>query len=387
MIETYLSLPGVATAFASVPAFAALNDITGDMEFRIKLWSFDWNGEKGTSSYYLSKQASNSKGFSLRTAGGGGGGELRPFFNGTPSNHAASWNARNQLWGPLWVRVTIDVAENLVNIYTSLDGENWTLRWVDDDAGTITLDNTVNPLLIGQDSDSDAATGKIYQVQVYDGIDGTLVLNVDFAAQQPGTTSFVDPVSGQTVTLNGAAEIVRGERPVNLSSFAVGTFTLTGQPLNTQSVTIGGKAYTFQLSLTDVDGNVLIGDDEDESIDNLIAAVNLDPAGVGTLYATSTTRHLLVAAARAAGTAMDVMALVAGQAGNLITTSETLTSGAWWFNQSELVGGVGPSEYTDIKNSYVEIGQDMPFSVSSGVLAQLNLMGASLPPAVENVLD
>ena len=46
--------------------------------------------------------------------------------------------------------------------------------------------------------------------------------------------------------------------------------TFTGQPADTNTVVLGAKTYTFQTTLTDVDGNVLIGPSAAISIDNLI---------------------------------------------------------------------------------------------------------------------
>ena len=71
---------------------------------------------------------------------------------------------------------------------------------------------------------------------------------------------------------------------------AVGTLTMTGVATDTETVIIGGKTYTTQTSLTDSDGNVLIGADETASMANLAAAINLG-AGSGTLYAASMTEN------------------------------------------------------------------------------------------------
>jgi len=109
---------------------------------------------------------------------------------------------------------------------------------------------------------------------------------------------------------------------------AVGVLTLTGQPLDTETVTIGTTVYTFQTSLTDVDGNVLIGASASDSLDNLIAAINLG-AGAGTLYATATTANTDVTAAAGAGDTMDVTAIAGGTVGNAIDSTETLTNGSW----------------------------------------------------------
>lgn len=114
----------------------------------------------------------------------------------------------------------------------------------------------------------------------------------------------------------------------------VGTLTLTGDPLDTETVTIGTKVYTFQTVLTDVDGNVLIGATASDSIDNLIAAINLG-AGAGTLYAASMTAGSDVVAEAGAG---DTMLLFDQQSAGLATT-ETLTNGSW--GAATITPGVG----------------------------------------------
>ena len=103
-----------------------------------------------------------------------------------------------------------------------------------------------------------------------------------------------------------------------------GTLTLTGNAGNTQTVVIGAKTYTFQTVLTNVDGNVLIGDDASGSIDNLIAAINL-AAGSGTTYAAATTAHPnKILATTGAGDTMDIEVTDA-----VVATTETLGSGEW----------------------------------------------------------
>lgn len=109
---------------------------------------------------------------------------------------------------------------------------------------------------------------------------------------------------------------------------ATETLTLTGQPLNTETVTINTNVYTFQTVLTDTDGNVLIGATASASLDNLIAAMNLGP-GAGTTYALSTTLHATVTAEATAGDTMLATARISGTGPNAFDTTETLTNGSW----------------------------------------------------------
>ena len=109
---------------------------------------------------------------------------------------------------------------------------------------------------------------------------------------------------------------------------ARGTLTFTGQPANNETVTIDGKAYVFQTTLTNVDGHVKIGGDVRQSIDNLVAAINLG-AGAGTKYAAGTTLHSTVSAVAGAGTTIVATAKTGGSAGNSLATTDTVTLANW----------------------------------------------------------
>jgi len=140
---------------------------------------------------------------------------------------------------------------------------------------------------------------------------------------------------------------------------AKGILTLTGQPLDTETVTIDTKVYTFQTVLTDVDGNVLIGATASDSLDNLIAAITLG-AGSGTLYAALTTLHPTVSAAAGAGDTMDAASRLAGDQANLIATTEMLTNGSW--GDATLAGGVSATTWMDF-NSVDRLPARLAFQV------------------------
>ena len=125
---------------------------------------------------------------------------------------------------------------------------------------------------------------------------------------------------------------------VPANAFATGTLTNTGNFANGDTVTTGTKTYTFQTVLTNVDGNVLIGATASDSLDNLIAAINLG-AGSGTVYAAATTANGFVSAVAGAGDTMDVTALLGGTQGNLIATTDTSANASW--GAATLSGGAG----------------------------------------------
>ena len=148
---------------------------------------------------------------------------------------------------------------------------------------------------------------------------------------------FFDAADGLSQVSPEAGTVVVTVEPVNGAGAIKATGVLTGTTIaNTNTVVIDGKTYTFQDTLTDADGNVLVGASDSDSIDNLIAAITLG-AGVGTLYATSTTLHPTVTAKAGAGDTMDAIAKTAGSVANAIATTETLTAGSW--ANATLTGG------------------------------------------------
>ncbi len=119
---------------------------------------------------------------------------------------------------------------------------------------------------------------------------------------------------------------------------AFGTLTSAGVFTDTQTVVVGGKTYTTQTTLTNVDGNVLIGADASTTLANLKAAINLD-AGSGTLYAAATTVNPHVKATTKTATTLKVVSKVPGAIGNLIATTETQTNASW--GAATLASGAG----------------------------------------------
>lgn len=119
---------------------------------------------------------------------------------------------------------------------------------------------------------------------------------------------------------------------------ATGTLTSTGVFTDTQTVVVGGKTYTTQTSLTNVDGNVLIGASAAATLQNLYDAINLTGTA-GTQYATAMTANTRVKATAVTATTLVVKALTAGEVGNLIATTETQTNAAW--GAATLASGAG----------------------------------------------
>jgi hypothetical protein len=138
---------------------------------------------------------------------------------------------------------------------------------------------------------------------------------------------------------------------------ATGTFTATGAIVTTETITIEGKAYQILDTLVDADGNVLKGATPSDTLDNLVAAINLGH-GPGTIYAASTTLNPDVSAARGAGLTLVVTAKLPGVGGNVLTTTDLVVNGSWTTGGT-LVGGVGTTvTIAAVTPSYPAIAAD-----------------------------
>ena len=116
---------------------------------------------------------------------------------------------------------------------------------------------------------------------------------------------------------------------------AQGTLTVDAIATDTNTMTVDAKVYTFQTTLTDVDGNIFKGADKAGTQGNLVGAINLTGTA-GTDYATSMTLHPTVAIAAFSGDAAVLTAESTGTAGNSIATTETFTSGGSVFDAATL---------------------------------------------------
>ena len=105
--------------------------------------------------------------------------------------------------------------------------------------------------------------------------------------------------------------------------------TLTAQPSNADIVTIGSTVYTFKTTIAS-SFDVLIGTNVTDSIDNLIAAINLGGTA-GTDYHADTTEHPDASALSFTGLAMQVYSDLSGEDQNAIVTTTDITGASWSF--------------------------------------------------------
>jgi len=207
----YLWLPGVAGNYASTPDAAAL-DILGDFDLRAKVALDDWT--PATNAMLVAKwdvDVVNENSYRLFV---GATGKLRIQLSGDGTNIVTvdSTVAVGFTNGTVhWVKVTVDVDNGSggkdIKFWTSDDNVTYTqLGTTVVDAGTTAIYASNVDLYIGVESPTSVnniTIGKLYQAQVYDGIDGTLVFDADFTAEAEGTTSFTESsAQGATVTVN-----------------------------------------------------------------------------------------------------------------------------------------------------------------------------------------
>lgn len=112
-----------------------------------------------------------------------------------------------------------------------------------------------------------------------------------------------------------------------VSSTSTGTLTMLANAAALETVTIGSAVYTFKAALSDP-FDVLIGALASDSIVNLVAAI-IAGVGEGITHGTGTTANPEVTAAIGAGDTMDVSALLAGDDGNSVVTTETGAHMEW----------------------------------------------------------
>ena len=127
---------------------------------------------------------------------------------------------------------------------------------------------------------------------------------------------------------------------------ATGSLHIAVQPTDTDTVVVDTKTYTFQTSLTDVDGNVKIGSTLAFSQANLQAAINLniDQAEDASSYADAMTLHTTVSAGTIASNVIPMTAKTAGIAGNTIATTTGFTDELNHFEEATLLGALAEKE-------------------------------------------
>jgi hypothetical protein len=125
---------------------------------------------------------------------------------------------------------------------------------------------------------------------------------------------------GVTTVYNAAA--------ASISTYASGTLTSDGTNVaNNDTVTIGGIVYTFKTTLTPNPGEILIGTNAADSLQNLKYALADTVAYADIKYGSGTSSFWIPGTLTS--TTLDVRSSNAGAAGNLYTTTETSAHLSW----------------------------------------------------------
>lgn len=127
-----------------------------------------------------------------------------------------------------------------------------------------------------------------------------------------------------------------GNREFRDISAARATLTFTGQPTDTETVTIDTTVYTFNTALGGAN-SVLIGASTTASIDNLINAVAAVVAEAGVTHGTGTIAHATITTKQGVGDTIIASAKARGTAGNGIASTETIVAASW--SSATLLGG------------------------------------------------
>lgn len=143
------------------------------------------------------------------------------------------------------------------------------------------------------------------------------------------TPSSDSVVAGQThslvVTGPGSTASLAGET-FDLVAGYQGVLTLAATPTADDTVTIGTTVYTFVADPTGTAYDVDLGSDAEESIDNLVAAINLTGTE-DTEYGEDTAIHPTVEAIKLSASTMGIRHK-AGSTDAAVATTETLTDGS-----------------------------------------------------------
>jgi len=146
------------------------------------------------------------------------------------------------------------------------------------------------------------------------------------------------------------------------------------------TVKLDSKVYTFQATLTNVDGNVHIGASASDTLDNLIAAIGLG-SGAGTDYATVMTLHPTVTAVAGAGDTADIFAKTGGTAGNSIVSTETSATAS--FAAATLLGGLAA---TANALAEYEVGDALSIAGSQAGTYVIDTVAAGIATLVEQTI-
>jgi len=201
--------------------------------------------------------------------------------------------------------------------------------------------------------------------------------NIFWANAMPSLRNLTNNGAIRTANLAqfNATAVVTNVTPSTPAVAATGTLSQLGTAnlAKNDTVRIGTNTYTFatRVSSQSQPNQILIAATFDNSMSNLIAAINHGP-GAGASYSSTTKTNLQVVAGPLAGHAFTVTARTAGTNGNSIATT-TLSAHLTWNGQSNLIGGTA-----FIPGTVTFVSKPAPYDsfVNSGLLS--NQGGAAI---------
>lgn len=241
-ISDAMLLYGAATDYASTPDSAA-SSVESDIDIRVKVSMIDWSpagnqtfigkwlGTGDERSYIFWIEAAGTLKFNLSANGIAG--------VAVSSSAAVPFSAGDTGW----VRATWSDSGNVVNFYTSTDATDddtevsWTLLGTADrslvSAGI--FDGTSLTEVGAYQAGSSPIKGSIHRAAVYDGIEGTLVLDFDAAdyVNRTSDTQFPSTATSEAWTLKGDTFIQNTGHDVVDDIGAVALESTAGQDIAT----------------------------------------------------------------------------------------------------------------------------------------------------------
>lgn len=174
---------GASGNYAQTPDSDSLS-ITGDIDLRVKVAMDDWTpgvnepliakwvATGSNRSYQVMIETTGAIRFLTNSTGGGAG----------TTAHTSTVSTGFVDGSTHWIRATLDVdngsGDSDATFYTSEDGETWVqLGDVVNSGGTLSIHDGTAAVQIGETASS--LNCSLFRAQIYDGIDGTLVLDFD----------------------------------------------------------------------------------------------------------------------------------------------------------------------------------------------------------------
>jgi hypothetical protein len=226
--KPYIYLPGIVSNFLSVPDEAALR-VAGDIDIRVQVAMDDWT--PGATVAFAGKWNVDGQlcwWFRLNTSG-----TLQ--FHWTPTGlNADALSSQSTAANTLvdgttaWVRFTMDVDNGAggrdLKFYTSIDGVTWTqLGATVTTAATTSIFAGTDLVTVGQAASGTPLTGKVFRAQIYNGIAGTKVLDIDTSVLTSGAATSFTALTGQTVTINRHPTNARRSAAIVAPCWVLGT--------------------------------------------------------------------------------------------------------------------------------------------------------------------